>query len=177
MNAISENNITPCHSKKIPAWLVLLDNIPTLLLFLLGFLIVYQVSLIGAVAFGTYALFSVVWFWAKICPYCHHYGTFACPCGYGIISAKMFRRKEDKTFRKVFRRNLAIQYPNWFIPSGVAVYLLLSNYSKSILYLTISFIIVGFIIIPLISKLVGCRNCEIKEDCPWMTSQKKQTDI
>jgi hypothetical protein len=86
----------------------------------------------------------------------------------------LFTRKEDKTFRKVFRRNIAIQYPNWFIPAGVAVYLLLSDYSRSILYLTISFIIVGFIIIPLISKLVGCKNCEIKEDCPWMTGRIKR---
>lgn len=56
---ITENNTVPCHSRKILLWLVLLDNIPTLLLFLLGFLIIYQVSLTGAIVFGTYALFSV----------------------------------------------------------------------------------------------------------------------
>ena len=173
----ANNSTSPCHDRKIPLWLVLLDNVPTLVLFILGIIIISQISATGAIFYGFYAIFSVAWFWARICPYCHHYDTQACPCGYGAISSKLFIKGTGKSFRKVFRRNLAIQYPNWFIPSGVAVYLLLSNYSKSILYLTISFIIVGFIIIPLISKLVGCRNCEIKEDCPWMTSQKKQTDI
>ena len=170
---ITENNTVPCHSRKIPLWLVLLDNIPTLLLFLLGFLIIYQVSLTGAIVFGTYALFSVVWFWAKICPYCHHYDTFACPCGYGSISARIFKRKDSKSFRKVFRRNIGIQFPNWFVPLAFAVYLIITAYSELILYLTISFVVIGFIIIPVISKLVGCRNCEIKEDCPWMTGNKK----
>ncbi|HBH84859.1 MAG: hypothetical protein A2X03_18825 [Bacteroidetes bacterium GWA2_40_15] len=62
-------NITPsCHSRKIPLWLVLLDNIPTLLLFIVGFLIIKLVSTMWAILFIAYALFSVVWFWAKICP-------------------------------------------------------------------------------------------------------------
>jgi hypothetical protein len=36
----------------------------------------------------------------------------------------------------------------------------------------IIFSIIGFLIIPLISKFVGCKNCEIKDDCPWMTTNK-----
>jgi len=173
----ADNNTAPCHSQKIPLWLVLLDNIPTFLMFLLGFIIIYQVTLIGAFAFGAYALFSVVWFWARICPYCHHYNTYACPCGYGVISSHIFKRKSNKSFRNVFRKNLAIQYPNWFVPLAVAIYLLITSYTKGILFLTISFIIIGFVVIPSISKLVGCKNCEIKEDCPWMTSRKKTDDI
>jgi hypothetical protein len=174
----SEQNLTidnpvPCHSKGIPLWLVLLDNIPTLLLFVLGFLIVCQISLLAAIAFGIYTLISVIWFWAKICPYCHHYDTLGCPCGYGKISARFFRRMENKSFKRVFRRNIGIQFPNWFVPLAIAVYLLLTDYSKEILYLTIAFTTVGFIVIPAISKLVGCKNCEIKEDCPWMSGITK----
>jgi hypothetical protein len=170
---ITENNTVPCHSRKIPLWLVLLDNIPTLLLFLLGFLIIYQVSLTGAIVFGTYAVLSVIWFWAKICPYCHHYNTLSCPCGYGVISAKIFKRKDSILFKKNFRRNIGVQFPNWFIPFAIAIYLLITKYSVEILILTISFSLIGFAIIPVISKQVGCRNCEIKEDCPWMAGNKK----
>jgi hypothetical protein len=167
------NNITPsCHSRKIPIWLVLLDNVPTLLLFILGYLIINQISSLYAILFAVYALFSVIWFWAKICPYCHHYGTYACPCGYGAISPKFFKRRDSGSFKKVFRRNLLIVFPNWFVPFGVAVYLLFTAYSDYNLILTIIFSIIGFIIIPLISKFVGCKNCEIKDDCPWMNIKK-----
>jgi hypothetical protein len=174
---IPENNTIPCHSKKIPVWLVLLDNIPTLLLFILGILIISRVSSAGAVAFGAYALFSVVWFWAKICPFCHHYDTLACPCGYGAISAKIFKRRDSRLFRNVFRRNIVIQFPNWFIPFTIAVYLLIAKYTTEILLLTISFSLIGFVIIPVISKQVGCKNCEIKEDCPWMVKNKKDWSL
>jgi hypothetical protein len=158
-----------CHSKGIPLWLVLLDNVPTVILFTLGFLIINKLSTLIAIIFGSYALFSVVWFWAKICPYCHHYNTLACPCGYGVVSSKLFKKGTGKSFKKVFRRNIGIQFPNWFVPLVFAIYLISTGYTIEILVLTISFVIIGFIIIPVISKLVGCKNCEIKEDCPWMT--------
>jgi hypothetical protein len=159
---------SPCHSKEIPLWLVLLDNVPTLVLFVLGAILIGQISVAAAIAFFGYALFSVVYFWARICPFCHHYNTLACPCGYGIISGKLFKRRTDKSFKKVFKNNLGIVFPNWFIPLAVAVYLLITRYSTWVLILTIAFCLIGFVLIPLISKLVGCKNCEIKDDCPWM---------
>jgi hypothetical protein len=176
-SALQNNNnlATPCHSRKIPLWLVLLDNIPTIFLFILGFLIINQVSTFAAVIYAVYAFFSVVWFWARICPYCHHFGTYACPCGYGAISSKLFSRKDTSSFQKVFRRNIFIVFPNWFVPLGIAIYLLIADYTVKVLILTIVFSIVGFIIIPLISKLVGCKNCEIKEECPWMTINKQNS--
>ena len=168
-----KNLASPCHTRRIPLWLVLLDNIPTLVLFILGFLIINLVSLTGAIIFGAYALFSVVWFWARICPYCHHYGTYACPCGYGAISPIFFKKRDSRSFRKVFRRNLLVVFPNWFVPFGVAVYLLINHYNTYILVLTILFSVIGFVLIPVISKQVGCKNCEIKDDCPWMMDSKK----
>jgi hypothetical protein len=165
--------VLPCHSRKIPLWLVLLDNIPTLVLFILGFLIINQFSTLMAILFGFYTLISLIWFWARICPYCHHYNTHACPCGYGAISSKIFKKRTDKSFKKVFKRNIGIVFPNWFIPLGFAIYLITTSFTNEIFILTISFIIIGFFIIPIISKLVGCKNCDIKEDCPWMTIKKK----
>lgn len=164
----------PCHSRDIPLWLVLLDNVPTAVLFVLGFLIINMSSTIIAIIFGSYAIFSIVWFWAKICPYCHHYNTLACPCGYGMISPRFFKRGSGKSFKKVFRRNIIIQFPNWFVPLAFSIYLISSGYTQATLILTTSFVLIGFVIIPVVSKLVGCKNCEIKEDCPWMTIYSKE---
>jgi hypothetical protein len=175
LNPGNENMTAPCHSGRIPLWLVLLDNVPTILLFFLGFLIMNIISTAGAILFAVYAVVSVVWFWARICPYCHHFETYACPCGYGIISSRLFSRKDASLFKKVFRRNILIVFPNWFIPFLVGLYLLITQYSFKVLVLLIVFSIIGFLIIPLISKLVGCKNCEIKEDCPWMTINKQHS--
>lgn len=169
------NTKTPCHSRKIPLWLVLLDNIPTLFLFILGFLIISIISTAAAILFAVYSVASVVWFWARICPYCHHFETYACPCGYGIISSKFFSRRDSSLFKKVFKSNILIVFPNWFIPFFVGIYLLITQFSMKVLILMIIFSIIGFLIIPLISKFVGCKNCEIKDDCPWMTINKQHT--
>jgi hypothetical protein len=170
---IYENLEAPCHTRIIPLWLVLLDNVPTLLLFIFGFLLINQISTFGAIIYGVYTLFSVVWFWARICPYCHHYNSFACPCGYGAISPRFFRKRDSKSFKKVFKLNILIVFPNWFVPLGIATFLLLTHFTKVVLIQTIIFSVIGFLIIPLISKLVGCKNCDIKDDCPWMTINKK----
>lgn len=175
LNLQDDNLTTPCHSRRIPIWLVLLDNIPTIFLFILGFLIINIISNVAAILYTIYAVVSVIWFWARICPYCHHFETYACPCGYGFISSRLFSRKDSSLFQKVFKRNILIVFPNWFIPLFVGLYLLIRQYSVKILVLLIIFSIVGFLIIPLISKLVGCKNCEIKEDCPWMTINKQHS--
>jgi hypothetical protein len=85
----------------------------------------------------------------------------------------LFKRGTEKSFKRVFKRNIWIVVPNWFIPFIIAIYLLITQYTIDILIFAISFSLIGFVIIPVISKQVGCKNCEIKEDCPWMTGSKK----
>ncbi|MFC2103903.1 hypothetical protein ACFLS4_00955 [Bacteroidota bacterium] len=163
----NSNEKTDCE-KVIPLWLVLLDNIPTLTMYILGTIIISLISINYSFVFIFYSLISIIWFWARICPFCHYHGTLACPCGYGVISAKLFAKKEGKSFRTVFKSNIIVLFPSWFIPPIVGIYLLIKNYSIGLLILVSSFIVVGFILIPFISKKVGCKDCEIKEDCPWM---------
>ena len=157
-----------CTAKKKPMWLILLDNVPTLTMFILGTIIISEISVIGAAGYLSYAFFSIVWFWAKICTYCYHYGSKSCPCGYGVVSSKLFKRRFDNSFIKVFKGNLGIVFPNWFVPFGVAMYLLVTQYTQHIFILTLAFSFIGFVVIPVISKYVGCKSCEIKDECPWM---------
>ena len=161
----------PECGRVVPPHLVLLDNIPTLLLFILGYAIIARLSIAGALCFLAYALASVIWFLARICTYCRYYGTVSCPCGYGIISARLFGRKTGRSFRKAFRTNIIAQFPNWFVPPAVGAYALITDFSLQMLILVILFCIDGFLVIPLISKLVGCRNCETRADCPWMSKK------
>lgn len=160
--------------ESIPLSLVLLDNIPTLLLFVLGTMLLARLSAVAAVVFAAYLVLSIVLFWARICPGCHFYNTLACPCGYGIISAKLFKRKEGRPFSRTFKRNIIIMFPNWFVPFLTGVYLLVTRYSTATLVLTILFSLDGFLVIPLVSKLAGCRNCSINEQCPWMNGKSTE---
>ena len=162
--------------REIPTWLVLLDNIPTAVMFLLGAAILWQVGWPLSLLFLLYCAAAIVLFWGRICPYCHHFGTRACPCGYGMMAKRFFHPKPatpGKDFRSVFRRNIGIMFPCWFVPLVAGIALLFNRSSAPLLTLFVSFCVVGFVLIPMISILVGCRACEIKEDCPWMTKKQK----
>lgn len=154
-------------TRVVPVWLVALDNLPTMLMILLGGILLYFIWWPYAVAFLAYAYSSIVMFWGLICPYCTHYDTRACPCGYGVMSPKLFKaRKGD--FKAIFRQRLAIMYPNWMVPFVGGLYLVWTSFSWLFLMIFVAFSVIGFGLIPLISKFVGCADCEVKSDCPWV---------
>jgi hypothetical protein len=156
-------------TRVVPLWLLMLDNIPTLGLFLLGAILLGRLWWPLAIGILLYDLLAIVMFWGLICRYCQHFNTKACPCGYGIIAPKFFRKEEGRNFGEVFRKNIWIVFPCWFIPLGVGVYLLANKLTSEILVVFISFIVLGFLLIPAISKFVGCKGCTLKKECPWMS--------
>jgi hypothetical protein len=157
----------------VPLWLVLLDNIPTLILFVLGAILLGIIGWPLAIVLTIYNFASIILFWRLICPHCPHFSTRACPCGYGVLAARFFQRKEGGDFRRRFRKYIVIMFPAWFIPFGAGLYLLYSRYSSGILVIFAAFVVVGFILIPAISRFVGCKGCELKDQCPWMSSSAK----
>ena len=154
----------------VPSWLVLLDNVPTAILFLLGAILTGIVWWPLAIIMLIYNLSSIVMFWGLICRHCPHFSSRACPCGYGVMAPRYFDKKEGNNFRRVFRKNIAIMYPCWFFPFAAGIYLLWTRFSNTVLAIFIAFIVFGFVLIPAISRFVGCKGCEIKDQCPWMGS-------
>ena len=156
-------------TRSVPGWVVALDNVPTVVMFVLGAALVWLVWWPLSVVFIAYCCLSIVLFWRLICPYCHHFDTRACPCGYGVIASRLFGRREGPDFRTVFKQRIGIMFPAWIVPFVAGVYLLWTDPSWDVLGLLLAFCIVGFVLIPAISKYVGCKGCEIKDDCPWMS--------
>jgi len=160
---------TQIQERTVPAWVVIIDNAPTAVMFILGAVLIGKIGPVFAVLYFAYCLLSVFLFWYRICPWCRHFGTSGCPCGYGKISAGLFKSRSGKDFKKVFKRNIGIVFPCWILPFGVGIYLLVTGFSGALLSLFLSFCIVGFVLIPVISKYVGCKSCTLKHDCPWMS--------
>jgi hypothetical protein len=153
----------------VPNWLIFVDNAPTVLMFLLGAALIWNIRPVFSILFLLYCGLSIVLFWRLICPFCHHFNTQGCPCGYGTIAPRFFKKRTGKVFKKVFRHNIVILFPCWFVPLGVGIYQMLTKFSWALFILFLSFCLIGFVLIPAISKFVGCKSCNIKEDCPWMS--------
>ena len=148
---------------------VWLDNVPYITMILLGAYILWQtVSLFAGVMFVLYGITGTLWFIVFICPYCHYYGSKACPCGYGVLSLKITKKKDAKKFHSVFKRNILAIVPLWIIPPVAAVMSLLNVFSISLLTWVLIFVIDSCIILPWVSRKYGCAHCPNKEECPWM---------
>jgi len=154
-------------TRVVPGSIVAIDNIPTVTMFILGAILVWWVWWPLSIPFLIYCGLSIVLFWALICPYCNHFNTKACPCGYGVIAPRYFKFRGSKHFAKVFRKNIAVMFPCWIVPTIAGIYLLWTHLTILVAGVFIAFCIVGFALIPTISRFVGCAGCEIKDQCPW----------
>jgi hypothetical protein len=132
-----------------------------------------QINWFYLIPFWIYVPFSVIWFWRFICTYCSHYDTGCCPCGYGKFAAKLFLYRDETKFKQAFNRNIGMVLGYWIVPLVAGIYLMLYDYSLFSLVIFIIACIDGFILIPLISRNVGCKECPIRDDCPWIGEDGK----
>jgi hypothetical protein len=155
-------------------WETAVANMPYVGMILLGTVTIAYAStssawrLAGAGAYLVYGLAGALWIMVFVCPYCHYYANKGCPCGYGIISARIVSRGDRESFAQKFKRHIPVIVPLWIIPvvgAGVELY---SAFSWLLLGLVSAFVIESWIILPIVSRRHGCVACPQKDQCPWM---------
>jgi hypothetical protein len=151
---------------------VFVDNAPTAAMFALGTILTWRLGWGFGAGYLAYCVLAIIAFWGRICPWCHHFGTRACPCGYGVVAPLLFKARTGREFRQVFRANIVIMFPCFFVPPIAGAVLLWSGTTRPILAVLVAFCLIAFAVIPMISRLVGCKGCEIRDQCPWMTQAR-----
>lgn len=163
-------------ARKLSKSTVIIDNTPTVTLWILASWLLFQINPLLLIPFWIYIPVSVVWFWRFICTYCSHFGTGCCPCGYGTIAPKVFLFRDETKFKQAFNRNIGITFGYWLVPLFAGGYLLYMHYPdipNLLLFMFIITLIDGFVMVPLVSRLVGCKKCPTREDCPWIAEDGK----
>ena len=151
----------------------LIHNIPYAGTIFLGAVIIF-ISLEGVYRwlfsglFIVYGIFSTLWFILFLCAYCHSYGSAGCQSGFGRLSAKLRKRGDGSLFRKKFKRHMPVVIPSWVVPVIVGIVSLAYEFSLLKLILIGAFVLISFVLLPLISKKRGCSSCPQRDDCPWM---------
>jgi hypothetical protein len=157
----------------------LINNIPYLAMTVLGMVIFVTAlgssawGLIAAAAYLAYGLMGALWIMIFVCPYCGYWNTRSCPCGYGHIAAKFRKKKPIECFSEKFKKHIPVIVPLWFIPILVGVPLVIRSFSWILLVLLVVFVIVAFVILPLVSTKHGCKECPQRDSCPWMKNKSK----
>ena len=155
-------------------WETAVANIPYLGMILLGTVTIAYAGafsagrLAGACAYLAYGVLGALWIMVFVCPYCHYYATKACPCGYGMISARIVGKGDRESFAQKFKRHIPVIVPLWIIPVACGGVELYSSFSWLLLSFVLAFIIESWIILPIVSRKHGCVECPQKDQCPWM---------
>ncbi len=142
------------------------DTLPHLLTMGLGSVVMFLCSPLLAPIYLLICSLGMLWFWGHICPYCKGYGSLGCPSGNGIISSKLYNRKEGD-FKKAFLRNIWAVALQWFIPLLVGIVYLVLDFDIFRLIALLMFIGVAFILLPAVTKAQGCSNCPQRHNCSW----------
>jgi hypothetical protein len=157
-----------------------IDNVPYIIMIILGAFILsigLELSIWGWVAAGVFVLYGVVgafWIIVFVCPYCHYYDSRACPCGYGLIAAKLRSKKDGDRFIEKFKKHIGVIVPLWIIPILVGGITIIFNFYWEMLVLVMAFALNSFIILPLISRKYGCAHCPQRDACLWMGRRGRQ---
>ena len=143
-------------------------NLPLISMYIIGSIIMYMLGWLYLFGYVLYCILSTLWVMRFVCTHCPHYDKLKCPSGYSKASAKLFKKRSSKDFRTKFARNIGVVIPSWVIPALVGIYLLLNEFTIIVAIVTLLFILVGFVYLPISSRRYGCDKCELKDQCPWM---------
>lgn len=163
-----------CTAEPIAGYQVLLDNLPYIIMCLLGSVIFWLAGremwrwLLGGLYLG-YGAAGAIWIILFVCPYCHFYDTGLCPCGYGRIAARLRSKNNPDLFARRFRRHIPVIVPLWILPVAGGVVSLFGQFSWLLLGLLGAFLVNSYVILPLVSRRYGCASCPQKKNCPWMS--------
>ena len=160
--------------REYTGWETLVANLPYMVMVVLGAGTIAVAfggtpwALVGAAGYFVYGVVGAFWIMVFMCPSCAYYGTRECPCGYGMISARLVRQQDLACFSAKFKIHIPIIVPIWLIPAacgGVALY---RSFSWTVVVLVVVFVVNSYVILPLVAKRHSCADCPQKEDCPWM---------
>jgi hypothetical protein len=125
-------------------------------------------ALVGAAGYVAYGIGGTVWIMVFICRCCGYYGTRGCPCGYGVLAARLVPKGEHECFAAKFKRHIPVIVPLWLIPLACGAITLSRAFSAGLAWLLGAFMLNSFVILPLVSRRHACSECPQKDDCPWM---------
>jgi hypothetical protein len=160
--AKSNSNSIENHRMRITC-----TNLPSGLTYIIGTIIMFHLGILYGFLFLIFLVVEIILFLKFACSYCALHGSIHCPSGYGILAAKLFKRGDVSKFPKMFKSFIPFFSIVWVIPLLGALYLLLTEFSYYYLTLTILFVVIGFVFLPIFHKYRECRDCPNRKNCPW----------
>jgi hypothetical protein len=164
----------PKFYENYPFWMILLSNLVSFAIYLIGGYIIYQVGFMWLITYIVYILFLELKL-MKNCTNCYYYGKY-CAFGMGKLSAVFFKRGDNKKFckREIGWKDLLPDLLISVIPFIVGIVLLIIHFDFFVLLLVIILFILTSTGNSLVRGKCACKYCKQRElGCPAENLFKK----
>ena len=156
-----------CH-EQYPAWVVVIANLVSLLIYGIGVYILFQFSLIWVIIYILFILLLEFRLLGGHCVDCYYYGK-TCAFGKGYLSSLLFPRGHQEQFnqKKITWKDIVPDFLVFLVPILAGILLLTQEFSLIILSLIIALFVLGFFGNALLRGQLACRYCKQREiGCP-----------
>jgi hypothetical protein len=151
-----------------PIRMVLVSNLLSISMYLIGAAILNQVGLIWLVLYLLFILLLELRIVKGHCVDCYYYGK-TCAFGKGRLSCLLFPKGSPEHFSKrtITWEDIVPDFLVYIIPLLVGIALLIRDFSWILLILVIALFILGFAGNALVRGKIACRYCKQREIvCP-----------
>lgn len=158
----------PAYRENYPILTVIVANLVTLFIYIIGIGILSRFSLLLAFM---YVLFAFALEWRLVsghCRDCYYYGK-TCAFGKGRIAAWFVPKGDPQKFAclKITAKDLLPDFLAFIVPALAGIWLLFADFSVTLLLLVIALFLLGFLGNALVRGQLACRYCRQREiGCP-----------
>lgn len=159
--------ITKTHDN-FPAWIVILSNIVSILIYISGFMITLRLGWIAAGLYLVYILAFEYRLISKHCINCYYWGK-TCGFGKGKLSSLFFKRGDPSKFcdKKMTWKDMIPDLLVSLVPLIIGIVLIIIKFDFIILFSAIILIVLSTMGNGFIRGNLTCKYCKQREiGCP-----------
>lgn len=156
------------YFEQYPCWILFLSNFVSVVIYIIGSCIIYQIGIIWLAVYLLYILFLEIRLMKRSCVNCYYYGKF-CAFGRGKLSSLLFKKGDSKKFiqYQITWKDILPDFLVSIIPLLVGIILLITNFNFLLLLLIILLVALTSVGNGFIRRSLACYHCKQREiGCP-----------
>lgn len=170
----------PKTYENYPCWIMLISNLVSIAIYLIGAYIIYQLGIIWLLFYLLYIFGLEIRLIKGHCVNCYYYGKF-CAFGKGKLSAIFFKKGSSKAFlkNKITWKDILPDFLVSIIPLIIGIILLILNFNWLLLILIVLLVILTSVGNGFVRGSLACKFCKQREiGCPAeQLFNKKKNDL
>jgi len=151
----------PAIHEKYPLGIIAVTNLVSVIIYLTGAYIIYQLGLIWALLYMTYIIFLEIRLLSVSCPDCYYYGKL-CAFGKGRLSSLLFKKGDTERFgcKQFTWKDLIPDFLVSLIPLITGFVVLILDFSWLILFLMILLLFLSTTGNSIVRRQYACKYCK-----------------